>query len=183
MTYVNKPQNHPRGRGKIKIIMASRTCKLCRALSDPNRSTALFTSTGIAKRLGPRISTLLQVPVDRDDGLPQYICRECNKHVAKLEEALDDLTAFRDMARCSVAALSSVRGPLKRRKETSGEVGVSPDTLRCRPRSKHTRKRLSFTCKLTTSFRTRKHMFISSSSISAQQQKCSASGTHRSSWV
>ena len=40
-----------------------------------------------------------------------------------------------------------VQGPLKRTKETSGSVGVSPDTVRDRPHSKTARRRLEYSCK------------------------------------
>ena len=125
----------------------SRVCRLCRSFIDPNRSTALFTTTGVAKELGSRISSLLGIPVVKTYGLSSYVCRDCSRRIKKLEEALNDLKAFQTMARASLALFSS-KGPSKRPKESSGDVGVSPDTQRCRPKSKQARKRLCFTCKL-----------------------------------
>ena len=44
---------------------------------------------------------------------------------------------FRDMAQCSLAALQQTKQrPFKRTKETSGAVGMSPDTAKQRPSSK-----------------------------------------------
>lgn len=70
----------------------------------------------------------------------------CSNRITSLEKAQADLAAFKDMARCSLSILGP-RGPLKRTKETSSAVGVSPDTSRQRPQSKQARKRLNFTCK------------------------------------
>lgn len=57
-----------------------------------------------------------------------------------LEKAAAQLARFRDLARSSLES----RG-LKRAKETCGEVGVSPGTVRVRPHSKVARKKLTFT--------------------------------------
>lgn len=128
------------------LVMASNTCRLCRSVVPAKRCMSLFTSIAIQKQLASRITTLLEVPVARSDGLPANICRACNSRLTSLEKALDDLAAFKDMARCSLSALNP-RGPGKRTKETSGDIGVSPDTSNQRPRSKQARKRLTFDCK------------------------------------
>ena len=72
-------------------------------------------------------------------GLSNYICRDCSRRITKLEEALNDLKAFQAMARASLALFSS-KDPSNRPKETSGKVGGSQDTQRCRPKSKQARK-------------------------------------------
>ena len=64
--------------------------------------------------------------------------------ILALERAASDLIAFKALAKASYA-----RGPLKRTKETSGDVGVSPNTLRERPPTKLARKRLNFQSKAT----------------------------------
>lgn len=127
---------------------SSRTCRLCRSLVGANRALHLFTSKGVSKGLAGRITKLLEVPVASDDRLPPYVCETCIKRITRMEKALDDLAAFKDMARCSLSALDKTRQPIKRTKETSGEIGVSPNTLKQRPRAKQARKRLTFTCKL-----------------------------------
>ena len=73
-----------------------------------------------------RISDLLDIPVRPDDNLSSLVCSKGITRVKSLEIASVDLKAFK----------RSVRSSLKRSKETTGEVGVSPNILRERPRSK-----------------------------------------------
>lgn len=69
--------------------------------------------------------------------------------VLDIGEGIRNLTAFRKMAQESFHALS-VRGDLKRKKECSTAVGVSPDIVRARPPLKRLKaKRLEFNSKLT----------------------------------
>ena len=49
-----------------------------------------------------------------------------------LEKAVKDLVAFKAMARCYLDRITG----FKRTKDTSGDVGVSPDTISDRPGSK-----------------------------------------------
>ena len=55
------------------------------------------------------------------------------------------LLTFKELAKRS--AMSNSAASAKRSKSTSGDIGVSPDTMRLRPRSKIPRKRLDFQCK------------------------------------
>ena len=126
---------------------SAKVCRLCRALVSTKRLWSLFSSAGVSSRLASRISSLLGVSVSRKDGLPAQICTHCNNRLVKLEKALGDLATFKEMAQCSVAAFTGRRQPVKRTKETGSDVGVSPDTLRERPRSKQVRRRLPFECK------------------------------------
>ena len=59
-----------------------------------------------------------------------------------MEKATVELAAFKKLA-----ASALERRGTKRVKETSGEVGVSPNTARLRPRSKLARKKLTFESK------------------------------------
>lgn len=90
-------------------------------------------------RWGERISQLLDLENPRpDDQLPPVICDVCRNKVRYLEKALLQLDAFKQLAKSCLTITRS----LKRTKETSGMLGVSPDTCRQRPRQ--ARRRLSF---------------------------------------
>lgn len=132
--------------------MASTTrvcqCRLCRTVVESKRAVSLFTAIGIQHEWAQRIERLLELPVDRSDSLPTYICTKCKQRIEALEKAAVDLKGFKDMAWCSKTALERVRCPLKRTKATSSDTGVSPDTQRERPKSKLTRKRLDFDSKI-----------------------------------
>ena len=65
-----------------------------------------------------------------DNGLSGYIREKCKLRIVSHEKAAADLREFKETARCSVSALERVRGPLKRPKSTSSQLGVSPDTAR-----------------------------------------------------
>ena len=122
-------------------------CRLCRSVVSVRKALNLFKPKGMEQRWAVRIIALLEVPVDVDDGISPYICEKCKTHIAALERAVDDLESFKELARCSKSALDRTRATLKRTKETSSDVGVSPDTIRDRPSAKLQRKRLIFTCK------------------------------------
>lgn len=132
---------------------ATRVCRLCRSLVLDVKATSLFTSMGLVNQWPSRIESLLNVPVSKDDGLPTHICCKCKTRIVNLERARIDLEEFKELARCSKSALDRVRStskcPVKRTRNTSGNVGVSPDTQRERPKSKLTRKRLDFESKRT----------------------------------
>ena len=126
---------------------SSRVCRLCRELVPSKRALSWFSPTGIQQRLASRIEALLSVKVRSDDGLPGYICIKCKSRTVTLEKAAADLREFKQLASCSRSALERVRGPLKRTKCTSNDIGVSPDTARERPKCKLSRKRLEFNSK------------------------------------
>ena len=95
-------------------------------------------------RLARRMADLLDLPVAADDGFSKYICDKCKRKVERLENAAEELEAFRRMANSTYTVLAN-RSDLKRTKETSSSV-VSPDTARVRPPAKKqlTRRHLSF---------------------------------------
>ena len=141
----------------------TRVCRLCRALVPSKRAVSLFTTIGVQQQWSKRIESLLSVPVGSSDGLSGYICEKCKLRIVSHEKAAADLREFKETARCSVSALERVRGPLKRPKSTSSQLGVSPDTARERPRCKMSRKRLDFESKSilsTIKFRRYKHPFM-----------------------
>ena len=81
-----------------------------------------------------------------------------------MEKAAEDLENFRSQASSSYTKLRSCRrGELKRTKETSSSVGVSPDTAKNRPQSKRrlTQRRLDF----TQSKETNKHYYYNNNKI------------------
>ena len=129
---------------------STRVCRLCRDLVASNRAASLFSVTGIQQQWASRIESLLGIPVSNRDGLSSYICQKCKTRIVSLEKAAADLKAFRQLANCSRSALERVRGPLKRQKCTSSDIGVSPDTARDRPRPKLPRKRLEFDSEMQT---------------------------------
>ena len=131
------------------MAATTRVCRLCNVATTTKRSINLFSSSGIQHQWSSRISSLLEISIDRNDGHSPCVCDICKTRVVYLEKALADLTAFKTLARSSQSGVEKVRGPLKRCKVTSGSMGVSPDTSRERPPSKLTRRRLDFQCKLT----------------------------------
>ena len=111
-------------------------------------AVCLFGPTASRQNLPSRISDLLDVPIAENDGYPEHICEKCKRRMERLEKAAEDLVNFRSHANSSYAKLRTcMRGELKRTKETSSSVGVSPDTAKNRPPSKRrlTQRRLEFT--------------------------------------
>ena len=104
-------------------------CRLCWESVPGKRTTSLFTRISLEREWPERISALLEVHVHKDDHLPSHICSACMNRVVTLEQALLDLAALRQSAKTGMRAHKS----LKRAKETSSDVGVSPDTQRARP--------------------------------------------------
>ena len=59
-----------------------------------------------------------------DDKLPKHACSKCINRVKTLEKATADLSSFKRSAR---SVMEHHAGCLKRTKETTSDVGVSPD--------------------------------------------------------
>ena len=83
-----------------------------------------------------------------DDHFSSHICESCRSRVVSLEKAVADLAKFKLLAGSSLEIRT-----LKRTKDTSGEVGVSPNTVHQRPRAKVARKKLIFQSKYNTNVR------------------------------
>ena len=87
---------------------------------------------------------MLDVSIELKEDL-RHVCRQCKRKFEALERAADDLEKFKLMVR-DVNASISTRRHLKRNKESSGVVNISPDTSKLRPASKRhlSRKQLDF---------------------------------------
>ena len=96
---------------------------------------SLFGIAGTREELPARITELVRVPVDDRDGLPASICQQCKRRVVPLEKAVQGLADFRKQCQQTYQdlVLSGEPVTLKRTKESSGDVGVSPDIARYRP--------------------------------------------------
>ena len=107
--------------------MASKvlSCRLCWASVVDKNMTNLFTKKSLERGWASRITALLDVPVSQDDHMPPHVCSKCMTKVVALEKALTELA---ELKRSALSGMQQVQRSLKRTKETTGEVGVSPDT-------------------------------------------------------
>ena len=132
------------------LAMAFRNClcRLCQSSVPSAHAVCLFGAIATRQSLPSRISDLLDVTIAEDDDYPEHICEKCKRRLERLEKAAEDLENFRSQANSSYSKLRTCRrGELKRTKESSGSVGISPDTAKNRPPSKRrlTQRRLDFT--------------------------------------
>lgn len=116
--------------------MAKKSCRLCQTMVPSAHAVCLFSIKADKARLRSRISDLLDIPVTEKDGLPEHICEKCRRKLERLEKAAEDLVDFWHQAKSACTVLFGQGRQLKRRKETSSMLGVSPDTARNRPPSK-----------------------------------------------
>ena len=125
--------------------MAAFVCRICEVSVPRHRAVRLFSTKAAMERLSLRISDLLDVPVPVNDGHSEYICKRCKQKFDHLERAAEELEEFRCQANQTYDELGLRKGDLKRIKETSAAVGVSPDTTKNRPPSKKlSRRHLNF---------------------------------------
>ena len=99
------------------MAFTTRVCRLCTIETTSKRLICLTSNCGNQHKWSARIHSLLEVQVDCDDRLSPYICDSCKNR----------LISLRNLAKASKSQLEMIRGPLKRCKLTSGNVGVSPD--------------------------------------------------------
>ena len=119
-------------------------CRLCVQKLTAKYSISLFRSENIQQTLAARVTALLDVPVVVNDGLSQVICEKCKRRLVRLEKASEELVDFRKTASDNYQSFLP-RSSLKRTKETSAMIGVSPDTQKARPPPKRlTTRRLDF---------------------------------------
>lgn len=121
-------------------------CRLCGNNHPTKNMIAIFSQSGARERLSARIVDLARVPVRQGDGLPATVCQQCKRRLVALEKAVVQLSEFRRQCQDtyqtlvlspSTTSINPVHSEsLKRPKESSGSIGVSPDTARCRPPSK-----------------------------------------------
>ena len=109
-------------------------CRLCASEVERSRFIDVFGIEGRKQNLSSRLSKLLVVPVDQDDGLSPFVCRNCKLKFSTLETKLE---TFRAQARScfDVSRVKVDDGQRKRTKDTSGD-GISPFTSRSRPPAK-----------------------------------------------
>ena len=140
-------------------------CQVCLTRSTKTHTYGLFTPVGEKKDLAKRRSTLLLVPIERDDGYPQFVCKGCmysaiateKKLQALQEKAMTSLDTLKQTAtrhpyvtvrrvssdvdggqhkQVNALAQAVVTGTRKRPKDTASATGVFPSTVRSRPPSK-----------------------------------------------
>ena len=125
--------------------MAAFQCRICQVAVPRHRTIDLFGPKAVKEKLSRRICDLLDVPVSANDGLSQYICEKCKRKLDRLERAAEELNDFRLQAHRTYQELGLRRRDLKRTKETSSAVGVSPDTAKSRsPPKKLYQRHLDF---------------------------------------
>ena len=108
-------------------------CRICTVALQPTHCVSLFTPEGKPKDVAERLGSLLNVPVESDDGLPKHACRTCVRQATSIETKYESL---RYTAQSSYKRLCGTAGTRKRPKDTSSATGVSPHTARTRPLSK-----------------------------------------------
>lgn len=129
-------------------MTTSLQCRLCMATVSIKNSVALFSPVAVSQKLAARVASLLETTVDANDRLPHHLCKPCKRRFDTLEKAAEDLKSFRtEASECRRSLLArSVSG--KRTKESSGSIGISPDTMKERPHPKRhqvlSRRQLDF---------------------------------------
>ena len=108
-------------------------CRFCGNTVLPKLSIALFTKDGLDRDLPGRISSDVDLPVSREDGLSPYLCRPCMRKFQAAEK-------FRSIAKSSYEKQgynkpSPSCGVWQRTKDTSG-LEASPHTAQARPLAK-----------------------------------------------
>ena len=66
--------------------LGEKFCRLCGSEKDFERSTNVFSKSGIRKNLATTISELLRVFIEEGDGLPSNICRQCEGMLLRFSE-------------------------------------------------------------------------------------------------
>ena len=132
----------------------SSTCRLCSSTTSRKYLFGLFTPLGEKEKLSDCLSTLLLVPITKNDKLPQYICRKCKEAFLVVERKLKSLRIqakesfdkFQQTVpmhtQTHFNAPTCTPESRKRPKHTSSLTGVSPFTARSRPPSKKASRRL-----------------------------------------
>ena len=89
---------------KKNSSLGEKFCRLCGSEKDVDRSTNVFSKSGIRKNLGKTISELLQVSTKEDDGLPSNICRQCEGKVLGFSEFKSSVINMQIQLKQSVTA-------------------------------------------------------------------------------
>ncbi len=109
----------------LEMATCTHVCRLCKAAVPLNRSVTLFSRGSIQRQLPSRISDLLDVRVDANDGLPLHMCCKCKTRLESLEKAAQDLEDFRKQARDSYEELTAWRSSEALQREQWGGRGVA----------------------------------------------------------
>ena len=113
-------------------MATSMCCRICSGKAE-HHYTALDSNENLKVDLPGRITHLLGVPIAKDDNHTKRVCRACLRKFTTLECSLKVL---QQLAQATYEQFHKVQPNRKRPKETSGTIGVSPHTQRCRPPSK-----------------------------------------------
>ena len=122
MVHVNRIFSSQPCRYVIAMASLNRSCSLCRA------DITVKHAIRIKDDLASRISALLDVVVDLEDKLPQYICPKCKRRLVSLKNTAEDLVDFRELAKWCQSALKLQRGPLNALRKAAATL-VSLQTL------------------------------------------------------
>ena len=101
---------------------------------DEKHRSDLFSTIALEKDLPGRFSTLLQLPVSRDDGLSVYCCRKCVWRLNSVDKTIEEMKYLANSSYSKAGYAPPVNSsPLsrgrsrKRVKDTSGDT-ASPHT-------------------------------------------------------
>lgn len=83
-------------------VLGEKFCRLCGSEKDVDRSTNVFSKSGIRKNLAKTISDMLQVSIKKDDGLPSNICRQCEGKLLGFSEFKSSVIDMQSQLRQSV---------------------------------------------------------------------------------
>ena len=106
-------------------------CRVCYTDSEYKHCTGLFTDSK-NRALTSRISELLQISIEEDDGLPTMICRSCLGKFTTIESKLGILRALAHSS-CEAYLKSNTNVSKRKRPKSTSGVGVSPTTSRVQP--------------------------------------------------
>ena len=116
----------------IAMSAKSLLCRLHWA-SVPDTKSPAFIRNSLEREWPSRISALVNIPVNGCDQFSHHVCSMCLMRDIILEKASVNLASFKRSTR---SLIEQAPQPIKRRKETRGEVNVPPNTFRKRPQSK-----------------------------------------------
>lgn len=71
---------------KVYSECETKVCRLCSQSKEYERSTKIFSKAGEKKELPRKISYVLGIRVDDDDGFPSNICRNCETKLGNFYE-------------------------------------------------------------------------------------------------
>ena len=141
---------------RVSVMM--RSCRICSHVIDTKHAQALFSRDAVKDGFPDRISTIINLPVTENDGLPKHMCRPCNRRLTAAESFIHLARSSYEKqgfwsGKTSSSNTVTVEGSglpdvnRKRPKNTSSSIDASPHTVQARPAAKRVtlqRRRLSF---------------------------------------